>query len=266
MIKSSLSIGIFDSGIGGLTVVREVMKLLPLENIVYMGDTARLPYGTKSRKTVIGYSRKNSRFLISKGVKFLIVACNTASAYAIETLENEFAVPVLGVIKPGARKACEVTKNGKIGVIATPSTVRSGAYARALEAENPLLETFSLPCPLFVPLTEEGWHEDEIALQIARKYLDSLKQKQVDTLILGCTHYPLMKETIARVMGGETVLVDSAEETAKEAAGFLKQNGLLNEKSGGTAKFHLTDGSESFLGIARRFLGNEIGKISVVDL
>ncbi len=265
-MASSLSIGIFDSGIGGLTVVREVMKLLPFESIVYLGDTARLPYGTKSRKTVIGYSRKNSRFLMSNGVKIIIAACNTASAHSIEILGDDLPVPVLGVIKPGVKKAAKVTQNGKIGVIGTPSTIRSNAYSRALGAENPALKTASRSCPLFVPLVEEGWCEDEITLNIAHKYLAPLKKKEIDTLILGCTHYPLMKKTIAEVMGEKVTLVDSAEETAREAAGFLKRNGLLSENGKSSAKFHLTDGSDSFVSIAERFLGKKTGKIAIVDL
>lgn len=265
-MKSSLSIGIFDSGIGGLTVVREVRKLLPLENMVYLGDTARLPYGTKSRKTVIGYSRKNSQFLVSNGVKVVIAACNTASAHSIEALSGELPVPVLGVIEPGAKKAAEVTKNGKIGVIATPSTVRSGAYPRAVTARNPSLKTVSRSCPLFVPLAEEGWCEGEIALRTAREYLEPLKSEGIDTLILGCTHYPLMKKTIAKVTGKEVTLVDSAEETAREAAEFLKRNGLLNKKGEGSAEFYLTDGSENFLDIAGRFLGSEPQSVRVADL
>ncbi len=199
-------------------------------------------------------------------MKFLISACNTASAYSVEFLSNELAVPVIGVIKPGVKKACEVTKNGKIGVIATPSTIRSGEYPRAIESENPSLKIVSRACPLFVPLAEEGWHEGEIALKTAQKYLAPLKDKGVDTLILGCTHYPLMKKTISEVMGGKVTLVDSAEETAKEAAEFLKQNVLLNENGKGTAQFYLTDGSESFLAITGRFLGEETEKIEVVDL
>ncbi len=264
-MPSSQAIGIFDSGIGGLTVVREVMRFLPLESIVYLGDTARLPYGTKSRETVTGYSRKNSQFLASKDVKIIIAACNTASAHSVSILSDEVEVPILGVIEPGVKKACRITRNGKIGVIATPSTIRSGEYARVLGRENPLLKTVSISCPLFVSLVEEGWVEGEIAVKTARKYLAPLKDEDIDTLILGCTHYPLMKKTISEVMGKKVTLVDSAEETAAEVADFMKINGLLSKNGESSSEFYLTDGSENFLGIARRFLGSEIKEVQVVD-
>ncbi|QMU56279.1 MAG: glutamate racemase [Candidatus Mycalebacterium zealandia] len=265
-MSSSRSIGIFDSGIGGLTVVREMAKILPREKIIYLGDTARLPYGTKSRETVVKYSRKNAGFLVSKGVKFVIAACNTASAYSMEVLSDKLSVPVLGVIEPGAKKAASVTKNSRVGVIATPSTIRSGAYSRALESENPSLEVVSQSCPLFVPLAEEGFHEGEIAKSIALKYLNPLKKHGVDTIILGCTHYPLLKKTISEVMGEKVALVDSAEETAGEAMAVLKQNGLLETSGNGSREFYLTDGSESFTQIAGRFLGEEPQTIGIVDL
>ena len=260
------SIGIFDSGVGGLTVVREMRRLLPLEDITYLGDTARLPYGTKSRDTVVGYSRRNSHFLISRHAKIIIAACNTASAYSIDTLSSEFGVPVLGVIHPGAEKAARVTKNGKIGVIATPSTIRSGAYAYAIKAADPSLKAMSASCPLFVPLAEEGWNEDEIALAAARRYLEPVKSHGVDTLILGCTHYPLMKKIISEVMGDGVTLVDSAAETASKTAEFMEKNGLLNPDGGGKERFYLTDGSDSFLKITGRFLGREPAAVEIVDI
>ncbi len=265
-MNSSRPVGIFDSGIGGLTVVREVVKLLPSENIIYLGDTARLPYGTKSRETVISYSRKNAGFLVSEGVKFIIAACNTASAYSIRILSEELPIPVFGVITPGAKRAAAITRNGKIGVIGTPSTVRSGAYKSALESENPSLEVSSLPCPLFVPLVEEGLCEGEITETIIRKYLVSLQNKKIDTLILGCTHYPLMKKPISEVMGEKVTLVDSAEETAAETAAFLRKNGLSNESGGGSSEFYLTDVSESFTEIAGRFLGKELETVNLIDM
>lgn len=265
-MTTSRSIGIFDSGIGGLTVVREVAKLLPSESIVYLGDTARLPYGTKSRETVVKYSCKNADFLVSKGVKFVIAACNTASAHSMEVLSDKLPVPVLGVIEPGAKKAASITKNGKIGVIATPSTIRSGAYERALGSENLSLEVFSQPCPLFVPLAEEGLHEGEIVASVALNYLNPFKEKGIETIILGCTHYPLLKKTISEVVGEKTALVDSAEETAREAAAVLKRNGLLEANGDGSREFYLTDGSENFTQIAGRFLGEEPQSINIVDL
>lgn len=241
-------------------------SLLPLENIVYLGDTARLPYGTKSSKTVTGYSLKNTRFLASKNSKIIVAACNTASAYSIEVLSDEFDVPVLGVIEPGAKKAREVSRNGKIGVIATPSTVKSRAYERALRREDSLLKTVSAACPLFVPLVEEGWGEDEIAFTAARRYLEPLVDEGIDTLILGCTHYPLMKKVVSEVMGGGVTLVDSATEAATETAKFMESAGLLNKNGKGTAEFYLTDGSESFVSAAGKFLGGDIGKAEIVDL
>ncbi|MCY4042548.1 MAG: glutamate racemase [Candidatus Dadabacteria bacterium] len=262
----SHSIGIFDSGVGGLTVVREVARLLPLENITYLGDTARLPYGTKSRKTVVKYSRKNAGFLVSKNVKFIIAACNTASAYSMEALSNELPVPALGVIEPGAKKAASVTKNGRIGVIATPSTVISETYLRAIRSENPSLDVVSLPCPLFVPLVEEGMCEGEITISIARNYLEPLYKQDIDTLILGCTHYSLLKNTVSAVMGETVTLVDSAEETARAAMAVLKQNDLLKDDGKGSVEFYLTDGSESFTQTAGRFLGKEPPSVDVVDI
>ncbi|MGH7885554.1 MAG: glutamate racemase, partial [Thermodesulfobacteriota bacterium] len=203
------SIGIFDSGIGGLTVAKEIIKHLPYENIVYLGDTARVPYGTKSRETVIKYAESNSRFLLSKGIKLLVVACNTASAYAIKALEAQLTIPVVGVIRPGAKKAVESTKNGRIGVIGTPSTIKSNAYPKVINKINPDITVFSKACPLFVPLAEEGWLQNDIARNVALEYLSELKKFDIDTLILGCTHYPLLKETIGEVIGKDVVLIDS---------------------------------------------------------
>ena len=261
-------IGIFDSGIGGLTVSKEVMDVLPREHVVYLGDTARVPYGTKSRRTVRKYVESTAGFLLSKNVKMLVVACNTASAYAVETLGESLDVPVVGVVEPGARKAAEATANGKIGIIGTQATVRSGAYEKKLrEFGPPGLETHSKPCPLFVPLAEEGWENDETALMVAEKYLAELRERAVDVLILGCTHYPLLKNTIARVMGNGVTLVDSAEETARETRRMLAERELLRDGDGErNMSFYLTDGSDAFVSVASRFLGRPVEEAEVVDI
>ncbi|MGI9534189.1 MAG: glutamate racemase [Thermodesulfobacteriota bacterium] len=261
------SIGVFDSGIGGLTVVKEIVKLLPGENLVYLGDTARVPYGTKSRNTVIRYAESNTNFLLSKGIKILIVACNTASAYSLDNLKKNLSIPVIGVIEPGAKKAAEITSTRNIGVIGTPSTIRSGAYTRALLNINGDLKIYQKPCPLFVPLAEEGWHDGDIVCRIAEKYLDEILNQGIDVMILGCTHYPLLKDTIKKVAGDGVTLVDSAEETANELYQQIESGKLINSEGNGlTREFYLTDDSETFVTISGKFLGNEISEIKVTDI
>lgn len=261
------SIGIFDSGIGGLTVVKEIIKLLPDENLIYLGDTARVPYGTKSKSTIIKYAESNANFLLSKGIKILIIACNTASAYSLDALRNKLSIPVMGVIEPGARKAARLTSAGKVGVIGTQSTIRSGAYSRALLNINSDLEIFQAPCPLFVPFAEEGWHDSDILLQVAQKYLSDMVLRGIDVLILGCTHYPLLKTAIKKVVGQDVTLIDSAEETANELLSIVTSDG-----TGGSGKketirdFYLTDVSETFIDISGKFLGKEISEIKVTDI
>ncbi|GBD38680.1 Glutamate racemase [bacterium HR37] len=261
-------IGVFDSGVGGLTVVREILRVLPDENLIYLGDTARVPYGTKSSRTVINYSQSNARFLISKGVKLLVVACNTASAVALPSLRWDFEVPVIGVIEPGVRKAVKTTKRKKIGVIGTQSTIKSNAYKKAIENIAPEIEVYSKACPLFVPLAEEGWLEGEVVELIAGKYLESFKECGIDVLILGCTHYPLLKPVIKKVMGPEIELIDSATETALEIRRVLLENGLARTEANSPVlrEFYLTDVSESFIRIAERFLGSRITQIELVDI
>ncbi len=260
-------IGVFDSGIGGLTVVREIISRLPGENIIYLGDTARVPYGTKSSRTVIAYSHHNARFLASKGIKMLVVACNTSSAVSLPSLSSELEIPVIGVIGPGAKKAGEVTKSRRVGVIGTPSTVKSSAYKKALKAISPDIEVFSRACPLFVPLADEGWTEGEISELIAKKYLAPFKEYDIDVLVLGCTHYPLLKPTIQKVMGGGITLVDSAEETAKEIERVLNERGLLNKDAEAPSReYYLTDVSDTFVSVAGRFLGEKIENIEMVDI
>jgi glutamate racemase len=260
-------IGVFDSGIGGLTVVREIISRLPGENIIYLGDTARVPYGTKSSRTVIAYSHHNARFLVSKGIKMLVVACNTSSAVSLPSLGSELEIPVIGVIGPGAKKAGEVTKSRRVGVIGTPSTIKSSAYKKALEAISPDIEVFSRACPLFVPLADEGWTEGEISELIAKKYLAPFKEYDIDVLVLGCTHYPLLKPTIQKVMGGGITLVDSAEETAKEIERVLRERDLLNKGTElSSREYYLTDVSDTFVSVAGRFLGEKIENIEMVDI
>lgn len=265
-IKSA-PIGVFDSGIGGLTVVREILRRLPKENIIYLGDTARVPYGTKSSRTVIAYSRSNAAFLTEKGIKLLVVACNTASAVALPFLSSELDIPVVGVIEPGAKRAAMVTRTRNVGVIGTPSTVNSSAYKKALEGISPDIVVHSKACPLFVPLADEGWTEGEVSELIARKYLEPFKVLGIDVLVLGCTHYPLLKPTIQKVVGDGITLVDSAEETAKEIERVLGENDILNTGNGTPSReYYLTDVSETFVSVAGTFLGEKIEKIEMVDI
>jgi len=219
------AIGIFDSGVGGLTVLHALLEVLPREDLVYLGDTGRHPYGTKSAETVTRYSIENVEFLAVKGLKLLVVACNSASAVALDALTARYAFPVLGVIEPGARAAVASTRNGRIGVIGTDATIASGAYTRALRALRPTLEIYTRPCPLLVPLAEEGWLDGPVPRGVAETYLATLRKSGIDTLILGCTHYPLLKAVIAGVMGERVALVDSAEETARAVAALLAARG-----------------------------------------
>lgn len=260
-------IGVFDSGIGGLTVAKELIKTLPDENIIYLGDTARVPYGTKSERTVIAYSHSNAEFLYSKGIKLLVVACNTASSVSIPNLSSEFDIPVIGVIEPGAKKAVSVTKTNKIGVIGTPSTINSSAYTKAIHNLNPDIEVITKACPLFVPLADEGRTEGEIVETIVEDYLGPMKQSEIDVLVLGCTHYPLLKDTIQKIMGPKITLVDSAEETASQIKSILVDKDLLNKGSSESDReFYLTDVSDTFISVAGRFLGEKIDRIEMVDI
>ena len=263
--NSNNSIGIFDSGIGGLTVVREIINLLPHEKLVYLGDTARVPYGIKSKNTVIKYAQSNANFLLSRGIKILVVACNTASAHSLDVLNDTLDIPVIGVIEPGARKAASSTVKGNIAVIGTPSTIKSGAYSKAIQDTDPGLNVYSKACPLFVPLAEEGWHSGEITRKIIETYLDDILKKDIDVMILGCTHYPLLKSAIKDVVGDEVLLVDSAEETAGEISKLIDKDenkNVADQKN----EFYLTDDSESFIRIAGKFLGKELEEVKLTDL
>ena len=249
------AIGIFDSGVGGLTVLHALLAALPREDLVYLGDTGRYPYGTKSAETVTRYSIENVDFLIAKGVKLLVVACNTASSVALDALAARYPVPVIGVIEPGARAAAARTRNGRVGVIGTEGTIATGAYTAALRTLRPGLEIYTRPCPLLVALAEEGWVEGPIPRAVVETYLATLKKSGIDTLVLGCTHYPLLKALIAEAMGERVVLIDSAEETARAVAELLGGQGLERQRGAGSASFFVTDVPDRFVRIGQRFLG-----------
>jgi glutamate racemase len=259
-------IGIFDSGIGGLTVFREVTNALPHEDILYLGDTARVPYGIRSAETVTRYSFECSDFLIAKNVKVIVVACNTVSAVSLEEIRQRLPIPVIGVIEPGARAAVAATKNKRIGVIGTEATIRSGAYVRAIRALDNSVEVFGLACPLFVPLVEEGWTEGAIATLVAERYLSRLRDQGIDTIVLGCTHYPLLKTVIGEVMAG-SALIDSAVETSKLLTEILTEGALLKRADQpGACRFFVTDSTEKFVSVGDRFLGKGIENIEKVRI
>jgi glutamate racemase len=261
------AIGIFDSGVGGLTVLREIIKALPQEDTVYLGDTARVPYGTKSPETVVRFARQITSFLVSRDIKLLVVACNTASAVSLEALQAEFDIPIVGVIEPGASQAASVTRSGKVGVIGTAGTIRSSAYSKAIKRLNPDIEVITAECPMFVPLAEEGWVDNEVARLTAEIYLRDLKESGVDTLVLGCTHYPLLKGIISEVMGDSVKLVDSAEETARVVREILAAKGATRpDKEVGNHHFFVTDVPAGFIRVGNRFLGGALGDVYQVNL
>ncbi|WP_313529833.1 glutamate racemase [Anaerotignum sp.] len=248
-------IGIFDSGVGGLTVVKQVMKVMPHENIVYFGDTARLPYGSKSKEVVTKFSKQDVRFLLTKEVKAIIVACNTASSNSLEELHRTFDVPIFGVVDAGVAEALRTTQNKKIGVIGTAGTVRSGAYENMICQKDGQMQVFSKACPLFVPLAEEGWTENEVARLAAEKYLVELMEKGIDSLVLGCTHYPLLKRCIGTTVGDNVKLVDPAKATAKQVKLFLQEKGLGNTGEAlGERTFYLSDSTDMFYSICQKAL------------
>lgn len=263
---SERAIGIFDSGVGGLTVHQEIARLLPGEELVYLGDTARVPYGTKSPRTVLRYALEAAAFLAERGVKMLVVACNTASSVALPALAERFSLPVVGVIEPGARKAVAATRSKKVGVIGTEGTVKSGAYTRAIQALDPEIEVVAAPCPLFVPLAEEGWGRHPIARMAAEEYLAPLMAHGVDTLVLGCTHYPLLKETLRAVLGDGVELVDSAEETALTVAARLRGDDLLRRGRQGPSRFYVSDVPTRFERVGGAFLGAPLRGVETVEL
>ena len=262
-------VGVFDSGVGGLTVAREIMRQLPEERLVYFGDTARVPYGSKSQATILRFVRQIVRFLETRQVKAIVVACNTASAYALETIEKEIDLPIIGVVKPGAKTAAAASRNGRIGVIATDATIGSGLYTQFIQSINPRLQVFGKACPLFVPLVEEGLTHDFVTEEIARRYLRELQEKDIDTLILGCTHYPLLRSLIREIMGETVQLVNPAYETAVSLRRLLEANRILADKAPEGLEqyqYYVSDGAEKFRVFANSILPREIRTTQVVDI
>nr|WP_024834841.1 glutamate racemase [Clostridium sp. 12(A)] len=269
MADRNSPIGVFDSGVGGLTVVREIMRQMPEERLVYFGDTARVPYGTKSKDTIVRYTRQNIRFLMTQDVKAIVIACNTATAFALETVEKELDIPVIGVIHAGAKTAVEATRNGKIGIIGTEGTIRSGVYTKVMEEMKGGLEVIGKPCPLFVPLVEEGLLHDSVTDEIASRYLSELKGKFIDTLVLGCTHYPLLRSTVGRVMGPEVTLVNPAYETALELKQVLSESQLLNEENESSQdkyRFYVSDLAEKFTNFASSILPDQVKQTKKINI
>jgi len=256
-------IGVFDSGLGGLTVAHAIMRQLPAENLVYFGDTARVPYGPKSPDTVRRYSHEIAAYLLDQGVKAIVVACNTATAHALPMLEQELDVPVIGVVEPGARAAVRASRSGNIGVIATAGTIKSGAYVRAIKAEAPDAQVTARACPLFVPLVEEGWTDHEATWSVAREYLAPFMHDEVDTLVLGCTHYPLLKPLIGEIVGRGVRLIDSAEETALDTRRMLNEHSLGATSGEGTYRFIASDDQQQFLTLGQRFFGDTIEHVEI---
>ena len=263
-LSRSAPIGVFDSGVGGLTVVREIMRQIPNEKIIYFGDTARVPYGSKSKETVTRFSKQIVRFLNTFQVKTIVVACNTASAFALDELEQELDIPIIGVLKPGAKTAAEVTKNGRIGVIATEATIGSQMYSKYIKELNKQVTIYGKACPLFVPLVEEGLWQDPVTDEIAKRYLTELIDIDIDTLILGCTHYPLIRSTLGRIIGENVTLVNPAYETARELKELLNARDILNEEAPSLGEnqyqFYVSDGAEKF----KRF-ANSIIKYGILS-
>ena len=260
-------LGVFDSGIGGLTVLKELKKILPGEDIVYFGDTARVPYGTKSKETVTRFSIQNADFLIKLGVKMIVVACNTSSSYSLEVLKRRFSIPVIGVIEPGAIEAVNSTKNMRIGVIGTRATVSSGAYKDAIKRIEKGISVKSMSCPLFVPLAEEGWFNNDITAMVASYYLKGLKREKIDTIILGCTHYPLLKRVVSNFFGPRVFIVDSAVQTSRMVKETLLNNDIASKKkSGGVYRFYVSDEPGLFKKVGSKFLGSKITFVKKVNI
>lgn len=263
-------IGVFDSGVGGLTVAREIMRQIPDERMIYFGDTARLPYGSKSKETVTRYSRQIVRFLKTKEVKAIVVACNTATAYALEDIKKELDIPVIGVIDAAARVASRVSRNGKIGVVGTTGTIESGMYTKALKAYNPQVQVYGKACPLLVSLVEEGWLHDSVTEEVVSRYWRDLEYKSIDTLILGCTHYPLLRSIFRKVAGESVTLVNPAYETAMELGTLLDEKGLrCDEKvdlAGQKYEFYVSDAAEKFCDFANSILPYDIDRVQPLNI
>jgi len=275
-LNSNLPIGIFDSGVGGLTVYRALHERLPSEHFVYLGDTARVPYGTKSLSTVERYAIENAKFLEAHGIKLLVVACNTASALALPAIRDAVGVRVNGVIDPGARAATSIAAGRKIGIIATEATVQSGAYANAIARINPLIEVIERACPLFVPLAEEGWAETEVARAVAEQYLADLRSKDIGAVVLGCTHYPIWRDLIGEIIGTEVPLIDSGDAAAREVQTLLESSDVASAKPERDMRerqlcddldhFYVTDAAERFAKVAERFLGTAPSVLEAVEV
>lgn len=265
-MPNNYPIGVFDSGVGGLTVAREIMRQMPNESIVYFGDTARVPYGSKSQNTVITYSKQIVKFLQTKHVKAIVVACNTATAFALETLQNEIDIPMIGVIKPGAKAALEATQSGRIGVIGTEGMIRTDIYTRYLNSIQSNVQVFPKSCPLFVPLVEEGLLYDSVTVEIAERYFSELKGYDIDTLILGCTHYPLIRHTLQKVIGDNVTLVNPAYETAKTLKAVLLEKDLICNQKVATHQFFVSDGAEKFKAFANTILPCDVMETDDVNI
>ena len=270
IMDKNAPIGVFDSGVGGLTVAREIMRQIPNERIVYFGDTARVPYGSKSKDNIIKFSRQIIRFLQTENVKAIVIACNTASALALDEMQQEFDLPILGVVKPGAKVAVETTVNKRIGLIGTEANIRSGVYTRYIKSLDDEAKVFEKACPLFVPLVEEGWLHDDITLQVASRYLEELKEKDIDTLIMGCTHYPLIRSTIRKVMGDKVNLVNPAYETAIELTNLLERDNLANkcdvDSPSSMYRFYVSDAEEKFKLFANSILPFDITMTKQINI
>lgn len=268
--KKYAPIGVFDSGVGGLTVAREIMRQLSQERIVYFGDTARVPYGSKSKETIIRYSRQIIHFLESKGVKAIVVACNTASAYALEEIRPEMKIPIIGVVKPGAKVAAKTTRNGKIGVIGTEGTIASQIYTEMIQRHNADAVVVGKACPLFVPLVEEGWLKDPITIEVAKRYLAAFQETGIDTLILGCTHYPLLRSVVRNIMGEGVELVNPAYETALGLKKLLEECRIANDGAQPAGapmyQFYVSDAAEKFKNFANSILPCEIKEAQLIQI
>lgn len=264
--KNNRPIGIFDSGFGGLTVMSAVSKLMPKESLIYFGDTAHVPYGSKSKKIVTEFATKISKFLVQNNVKMIVIACNTASAFSLDTLKKFIEVPIIGVIKAGSVMAAQNTKNKKIGVIGTEGTIKSSAYEKEIKKYDNKINCFSKACPLFVPLVEEGWNNGKITENIIKVYLEDLVDKKIDTIILGCTHYPLLKKTIKKVIGNKINIIDSANAVALAVKDLLTEKQLLKKSGNATYKFYVSDGPEKFKKIGSKFLGRKILTVKKVEI
>ena len=260
-------IGVFDSGLGGLTVLKEIMKILPNENLVYFGDTARVPYGSRSKEVVMKYTFQAINFLISKDVKAIVIACNTATARSLVEANEKYDIPILGVIEAGAKSAVRATKNNKVGIIGTEGTIRSKAYNKEISKIDENIFIIDKACPLFVPIVEEGWANSDIATLTAKRYLEEIMNEGVDSIVLGCTHYPLLKKTIGEIVGEDVVLVNPAKETSEDLKKILESNNIIkSSQTNTTYEYYVSDIPEKFVAIAEEFLNKKIEDIKRIDI